>query len=405
MIKSSVAITTSYTKNNIHQHYQQIVPVEIEPDGNNNHANDEQLGCDEFTDVYNNDNNARSGNVIEQEVQPPLVNDHVGTDSTTPTFPNSHNRFFAVASNFIQRYSLSHVAELLLCLFFLVFVYVTTSAYPYPMYQRPIPFQKVQNDGNDLIYIIKDLTMNESLTPKETVTKDQLFYTSLYGPLSIQLAISLLFGQQDDVHGTVCVYILAYSLVSIARELLKSYVGYLRPIFYSLCHPSADYMTCQTSGSNSHRSFPSGHASTAFVGLTLFSLYIHTRFGLNSCFRFNFINKIRITVEGQQQQQRLQERQSVEIVDNDIEEITTTTPTNNRNTNRRCCSQLSLDCCCCYQRYIRIMVSMLSLVPIGVALFIAVSRLYDNKHFPADVVSGAILGASVSLFVHGLWIN
>jgi membrane-associated phospholipid phosphatase len=39
----------------------------------------------------------------------------------------------------------------------------------------------------------------------------------------------------------------------------------------------------------------------------------------------------------------------------------------------------------------------------GVAVFVAASRVADNKHHPADVVGGAVLGTSVSLFVHSLW--
>jgi len=45
------------------------------------------------------------------------------------------------------------------------------------------------------------------------------------------------------------------------------------------------------------------------------------------------------------------------------------------------------------------------LVPMGVATFIAASRIVDNKHHPADVVGGAVLGTAVSVFVNGLWFH
>ena len=48
-------------------------------------------------------------------------------------------------------------------------------------------------------------------------------------------------------------------------------------------------------------------------------------------------------------------------------------------------------------------ISILSLAPLALATFVAASRVVDNKHWPADVTAGALLGASVSYFVHGLW--
>jgi len=41
----------------------------------------------------------------------------------------------------------------------------------------------------------------------------------------------------------------------------------------------------------------------------------------------------------------------------------------------------------------------------AVAVFIAASRVVDNKHWPADVVAGALLGSSVANFVHGLFLS
>jgi membrane-associated phospholipid phosphatase len=47
--------------------------------------------------------------------------------------------------------------------------------------------------------------------------------------------------------------------------------------------------------------------------------------------------------------------------------------------------------------------SVLALAPMAVAGFVAASRVVDNKHFPVDVVGGAVLGSSIAWFVHGLW--
>jgi hypothetical protein len=50
------------------------------------------------------------------------------------------------------------------------------------------------------------------------------------------------------------------------------------------------------------------------------------------------------------------------------------------------------------------LVSMISLLPLAVAVCISCSRVVDNRHFPADIVGGALLGGSIALFVHGLWL-
>jgi len=47
--------------------------------------------------------------------------------------------------------------------------------------------------------------------------------------------------------------------------------------------------------------------------------------------------------------------------------------------------------------------SLLSYIPMLFAIFVAASRIVDNKHFPADVIGGAILGGSVASLVFGIW--
>jgi membrane-associated phospholipid phosphatase len=49
-------------------------------------------------------------------------------------------------------------------------------------------------------------------------------------------------------------------------------------------------------------------------------------------------------------------------------------------------------------------VSFISMIfPMGLASFIACSRVVNNMHFPADVVGGASLGLGVAVYVSGMW--
>lgn len=137
---------------------------------------------------------------------------------------------------------------------------------------------------------------------------------------------------------------------------VKLYVGYLRPIFYDLCEPDDEYEECSSGNDRQVRlSFPSGHASTAFCGLSLLSFYLERQFGISSL-RVLMHHDGRMIVLGHSKPPRLAR-----------------------------------------------ILSIFSYSPMILAGFIAASRLVDNKHFPADVVGGSVLGFAIASFVHGLW--
>ena len=162
---------------------------------------------------------------------------------------------------------------------------------------------------------------------------------------------------QNDLHKTACVYCTAIGITSIVTTAVKLYVGYLRPIFYDICIPDDTYEYCSSEHDNEARkSFPSGHASISFCGLALISFYLERRFGVSS-------------LRTWQQDLATGEFRLTQLKPIRLERI------------------ISI---CCH-------------APFLLACFIAASRVADNKHFPADVVGGAVLGTSIANFVHRVW--
>lgn len=168
------------------------------------------------------------------------------------------------------------------------------------------------------------------------------------------------------LHRTLCTYFVAGGMTLLFTETIKRYVGYMRPVFYDMCDPNVDAfyqdpstttLKCQSDGHpemDYYQSFPSGHSSVAFAGMTLLSSYFSRIFGRTDGGREK-IRRIPVLLPRWPRLRRL-------------------------------------------LRIVSVMLSM------ALALFIAASRVADNYHHPADVVGGAVLGASCSLFANELWL-
>jgi len=216
--------------------------------------------------------------------------------------------------------------------------------------QRPIPYQLLSSGE----YVL-NLTYNED-ADKDTVSDVLLVFLAVVIPLVVQFGLAKYYcAVVGDAHATICVYLVAFGITLLTTNLVKLYVGYFRPGFYELCQPNNDYSACSNdegNGETTRKSFPSGHASTSFCGLTLLTLFLHQHFGVPSL----------------------------------------SSQSNNNSANQP--QKKAFKC--------RI-ISVVCLAPMALAVFIAASRVHDNKHFPADVVGGSLLGASVAIYVHGLW--
>lgn len=318
-------------------------------DGNN--SNSRLVGMDVETDIgnaANNNNNEEQDNNKDDTINMDMHhNNNNNNDKTTDAWFTYNQGNMTTC-----RLSPQDWQEVLFCFAFYVFAFWCHSHGPFPVRQRPIPHQVLQNSGD----IVRNLTHDEQLNHSQTIPK--ALPLAFYFPITAQCLLAFLYGKRGDRQAALCVYFVAFGITFLATDMLKAYVGYLRPIFYQLCQPDENYEYCTAQGaSNSMRlSFPSGHASESFCGLTLLALFLHTRFGIPSV------------------------KKTIQKLPDGTVAIRPAGP--------------------CHRPRL---LSILSLLPLALACFVASSRIVDNKHFPADVVGGALLGASVANFVHGLW--
>jgi membrane-associated phospholipid phosphatase len=139
-------------------------------------------------------------------------------------------------------------------------------------------------------------------------------------------------------------------------------VGYLRPVFLDICRPyydesDADFR-CVNDDPEGRISFPSNHSGWSFCGMLLLSMYLERCFGGSSS------SSSTATKPATTKEAIFRER------------------------NRQALGRL---------------VSLACYAPVLVAVFVAASRVADNRHFPADVIGGAVLGGSVASLVFGIW--
>ena len=148
-------------------------------------------------------------------------------------------------------------------------------------------------------------------------------------------------------------------------------IGYLRPMMLDVCQPyynqadSAWY--CSNDVMDNRLSFPSNHSTWSSCGMLLLSMYLSKRFGIASI-QTNGANFHKTkTVSSFSTSKKHQLTQKSDI-----------------------------------QAYYRL-ISFLCYSPILFGIFIEASRVVDNRHFPADVITGIVLGGSMASMVFGIW--
>jgi membrane-associated phospholipid phosphatase len=275
------------------------------------------------------------------------------------------------------------------CCFCVALAALVVHKLPIAANQRAMPVQYLESSGE---YVLNQ-SYNEPLV-SDTVSNVACILLAVVLPCLVQCTICYFtsFKKQqrqripEDLHNTACVYLLTFGITMLTTEFIKLYAGYLRPVFFDYCEPDANYQECTSdaarNGDENYRmSFPSGHASASFCGMTLLTLYLHTHFGVAT--KRIYYHQVAVVPATDA---------AVSAIDNQDNGISSV-PCNTHRLVAQFQQPLG------YTR----LISILALLPMGLAIFIAASRVHDNKHFPADVVGGSVLGTSVAVYVYGLW--
>lgn len=222
-----------------------------------------------------------------------------------------------------------------------------------PTNHRPTPGQLVAlpdpPSGVPRSIFVKDPTHNEHfLSDDDSTVPGCLLQVLLVGQLVLIVAFAHFV--RREAHIALPMYCWAVGLTELLTELLKNYVGRLRPQLYEACGWDEANHTCTWDPARmpdpalvpdeEHHSFPSGHSSlTTCAGLML------TMYALG-------------VLPAVQPRHRL---------------------------GQQCVGRL---------------LTPLALMPTALAMFVAASRVRDNWHFPSDVIAGIVLGGACSVVVY-----
>lgn len=157
-----------------------------------------------------------------------------------------------------------------------------------------------------------------------------------------------------DAHAAICSLCYALGMSEGTVQMLKAYVGRLRPNFYSLCQFDPSILECTASYKHcleSRQSFPSGHSSFSFTGMGVLTLFLLGRYAATS----NSSNVVGGTSSSAGTQGQ---RRGIVIA---------------------------------------------SFIPLLYATFVASSRLVDNWHHPSDIIAGSLIGLFFAIVGYHLW--
>jgi membrane-associated phospholipid phosphatase len=262
--------------------------------------------------------------------------------------------------------------------------------------QRPIPYMITTNSQD----IIINLTYNHEYIGKDQVTIPDylLVVVGIILPSFLIIATSVTIGALQsqirnssssfldrlkvilkytipDIHSAICLITVSYGSTRLFTDFLKNYVGYMRPNFYNMCQFNIETISCDATENlkSARRSFPSGHSSISFCGMTCLALYLAGKVGLHSHLQTSY-----------QPQEENNNNNSSNVVRGEE------TPKIGKWGLKTLCKKI---------------VFLFAIGgPLFLSTFVAASRVHDNWHHPADVVAGALIGATTASIAYHVWL-
>ena len=208
-------------------------------------------------------------------------------------------------------------------------------------HERKPPESEVQTDAGQPYWVISPLLNNDYKSSSEQIVPASvLFVICSVVPMVVFLVLSLFDTCARATALRIQGIAYAFGGAAFCIDCVKRYCGYWRPYFYDQCGFDAATGKCTGDDDEAFKSFPSGHSGLSMVTMLYTSYCI-----LGAC--------------------RLGRPLRVKGVD------------------------------------LGGLVVIAGLLPVGLSLFVAASRVVDNDHWPADVVGGAVIGGGfATLYYH-----
>lgn len=243
-----------------------------------------------------------------------------------------------------------------------------------------------RSDGFHQQFTLNDPSIQHPHTDNQRVPEHLLTLLSVVLPIVCIACCSMLLKQRwTCLNMGLLGFAMTIVITGCITELGKNLVGRPRPDFLARCKPTqtniesskyhsllVDYTICSTpitshTLADGFKSFPSGHSSMAFSGLTFLAWYI----------RGFFTAILRKITSGAYEQVPHEEPIRLEEgSDRETEEA---------------------------PQHLVLSSLVLPLLPLILAAYIAVSRLMDYRHHPTDILAGTILGASIATAVYHVY--
>lgn len=268
---------------------------------------------------------------------------------------------FAAQESSVSNTNNAVVKELIVSIFVFLMGWYGTRIYFIPyilggIRERPVPYQVIASTGDVLL----DFNLNHPYKEKVIISSWTLIITSTWIPMVLvtMVAFACPLNQQlrmVQVQSAASVVLVAIGISEFITQMIKAFVGRLRPNFYAFCGFDLETKICMASPSQiieARQSFPSGHSSLTFQGMVVIMLYLVARIGLFA-FPDNSAKDKEYTIKAL----RTKQLQTVTAV----------------------------------------------AIPLLYGIFVASSRLVDFWHHPSDILAGILIGSGSACLAYHLF--